>query len=189
MIVIGFSVMTIVVVPLIDGFEEIEAVTIVDVLRRAEITVMTAGVTGRAVTGSHGIKIETDTLLTEVNLGAITAIVLPGGPGVKQLKDHEPLLQMVQTHYRSGKLTAAICAAPLVLEAAGLLTDKRVTSYPSVKDQLNCQEYLTDAVVIDGHLITSRAPATAMAFSLALVEVLQGKDKARSVAEAMLWSV
>lgn len=178
-----------VLVPLVDGFEEIEAVTIVDVLRRADISVIMAGVTDSYVTGSHGIKLQTDLLLKDVDLGDITAIVLPGGPGVKNLQENEFVTQMVRDHYRSGKLTAAICAAPLVLSQAGILTDRLVTSYPSVKDQLNCKEYLTDPVVIDGHLITSRGPGTSLSFSLALVEVLAGKDKARSLAEGMLFSV
>ena len=180
--------MTNVLVPLVDGFEEIEAVTIVDVLRRAGLTVLMAGVTDRGVTGSHGIQVQADTLLKDINLTDITAIVLPGGPGVKTLKDHQPLKEMLQTHYRSGKLTAAICAAPLVLSEAGILTDKKATSYPSVQDQIKCGAYLTDAVVIDGNIVTSRGPGTAMAFSLALVEVLLGKEKRQALAEAMIVS-
>ncbi len=177
-----------VLVPLVEGFEEIEAITIVDVLRRGEIKVTLAGVTDALVKGSHSIILQTDTLLQDVKIEDLTAIVLPGGPGVKTLQENELLRQMLQDHYRSGKLTAAICAAPLVLSQAGILKDRKVTSYPSVKDQLDCGTYLTDAVVVDGNLVTSRGPGTAMAFSLALVEILLGRAKADSLAATMIVS-
>ncbi|MCS6958439.1 MAG: DJ-1/PfpI family protein [Pseudanabaenaceae cyanobacterium SKYGB_i_bin29] len=175
-----------VLVPLIDGFEEMEAITIIDVLRRGEITVITAGVNGKEVTGSHQITVIADTLLSEVKPEEINAIVLPGGPGVKELKENQLLRQMLQHNYRSGQLTAAICAAPLVLSEAGILEGKQVTAYPSVQDQLQCGSYVTEAVVQDGHLLTSRGPGTATSFALALVKYLAGEEKARSVAAAML---
>jgi len=180
--------MTHVLVPLIEGFEEIEAITIVDVLRRGEIKVILASVNDTLVKGSHDIVLQTDVLLQDVKAEDLTAIVLPGGPGVKALQENELLRQMLQAHYRSGKLTAAICAAPLVLSKADILQDKKVTSYPSVKDQLDCGTYLTDPVVIDGNLVTSRGPGTAMAFSLALVEILLGRAKADSLAATMIVS-
>lgn len=180
--------MTQVLVPLVDGFEEIEAVTIVDVLRRGEIKVILAGLTNTLVKGSHDIVLQTDVLLADVKAEDLTGIVLPGGPGVQTLNENKLLRAMLQNHYRSGKLTAAICAAPLVLSSAGILKDRRVTSFPTVKDQLDCGTYLTDAVVLDGNLLTSRGPGTAMEFSLALVEILVGKSKAELLRAGMLVS-
>ncbi len=175
-----------VLVPLAPGFEEIEAITIIDVLRRGGIDVITATLNPvtetRQVTGSHQITIAADTWLDQLitnhadHDSNLDAIVLPGGPGTFILKDDARIIQILKQYAKSGKLTAAVCAAPVVLSTAGLLQGKRGTSYPAVQPQLALAEYVTDAVVIDGTVVTSRGPGTVMAFALALVALLAGEN-------------
>jgi protein deglycase len=174
-----------VLVPLADGFEEIEAVTIVDVLRRASIEVVTAALGDRDVRGSHGITLRADVRLDEVSSERFDAVVLPGGmPGSKTLRDDERLRKIVQRAAGAGKLVAAICAAPIALEAAGVLAGKRATSYPG--NELPSARYVEERVVADGSLVTSRGPGTALEFSLALVERLKGSDTANKLRADML---
>jgi 4-methyl-5(b-hydroxyethyl)-thiazole monophosphate biosynthesis len=174
-----------VLVPLADGFEEIEAVTIVDVLRRASIEVVTAALGDPDVRGSHGILLRADARLDEVGAEQFDAVVLPGGmPGSKTLRDDERLRKIVQQAAGTGKLVAAICAAPIALEAAGVLAGRRATSYPG--NELPSARYVEERVVADGSLITSRGPGTAFEFSLALVERLKGSDAANELRAGML---
>ncbi|MBX7223095.1 MAG: DJ-1/PfpI family protein [Blastocatellia bacterium] len=179
---------------LAQGFEEMEAIIVIDVLRRAGVTVTTVA-TGleRLVTGSHNLTLLADKLLSELHQPAsnhFDLVVLPGGqPGTNHLRDHPQVKAWVTHQAQAGKLVAAICAAPLALAAAGLLPGKTFTSHPSVRASLQSQPdstYLEQRVVVDGNLITSRSPGTAFEFALILTELLAGKEKASELAEAML---
>ena len=177
-----------ILVPLAEGFEEIEAVTIVDVLRRAGLDVTVAGLAPGVVKGSHGIPVTPDAHLGALDLGKFTMVVLPGGmPGTKNLAGDERLLGLVRRLSAEGKRTAAICAAPLVLHAAGVLEGVPVTSHPSVREKLP-GAIVRDAprVVRSGPVMTSQGAGTAMEFSLALVAELCGEGKAAELAKAMV---
>ncbi|ELS34310.1 MULTISPECIES: DJ-1 family glyoxalase III [Pseudanabaena] len=178
--------MSSVLVPLFEGFEEIEAVTIIDVLRRANIEVITASLDQLTVMGAHAIAIIADTTLDRVEPSKFDAIVLAGGAGTFRLREDPRIAAILKAQAKVNKLFAAICAAPTVLSDAGLLKGKRATSFPAVKEQLEVGEYLTDAVVVDGNAITSRGAGTAMVFALKLVEVLQDEAIANKLAQDML---
>jgi protein deglycase len=169
---------------LADGFEEIEAVTIVDVLRRGEVTVTTASLAGKHVRGSHAIVVESDVLLSAVNVDDFDALVLPGGPAAKTLRENAHAQATIKQVAAAGKLVAAVCAAPTALEAAGLLQGKRATSYPG--NALPSAIYVEEPVVEDGNIVTSRGPGTTMAFALKLVERLSGPAAAKTTAERLL---
>lgn len=177
-----------VLVPLAPGFEEIEAVTIIDVLRRAGLVVRVAGLGARRVTGSHGITLEADCLLEEVVASELAMLVLPGGmPGTANLAADERILALVRELEASGRKVGAICAAPLVLERAGVLAGREVTAYPAVRDKLASARVLAEpAVVASGPLLTSQGVGTALEFALALVADLAGPARARELASAML---
>lgn len=169
-----------VLVPLAQGCEEIEAVTIIDLLRRAKIEVVSASLDGQPVTASRGVRLIADTTLDVALQQEFDMIALPGGmPGMTHLKNDPRIIALLKIMAGEGKYTCAICAAPAVLAEAGLLTGKSVTSYPGFIDKMNLPDvvYKTDAVVIDGRVITSRGPGTAMAFALELIEVLVGKSR------------
>ena len=173
-----------VAVILADGFEEIEALTVVDVLRRANITCHMVGFEAQ-VTGSHAIKVQADRVF-DGDLSDYDMIVLPGGmPGSANLRDHELLIAELQKCEQVGKKVAAICAAPIVLNRAGLLKDKVFTCYDGVQEQIADGHYSKETVVVDGQLTTSRGPATALAFAYNLVEQLGGD--ADALREAMLY--
>ena len=171
-----------VLVPLAEGFEEVEAVTIIDLLRRAEIEVVTAGLQSRRVTGNHGITLEADTTLDAALTAAAPAfdmIALPGGlPGARHLQSDARLIAALQAAIARGACAAAICAAPIALAAAGLLEGRRATSFPGFLDAgaIPGLELSEAPVVTDGQVITSRGPGTAMDFALALIEQLAGSE-------------
>lgn len=176
-----------VLVPLAPGFEEIEAVTVIDVLRRAGLVVRVAGLGGRRVTGAHGITLEADCVLDEIEPAELAMLVLPGGmPGTAHLAADERVLGLVRTLEGSGRRVAAICAAPLVLERAGVLAGREVTSYPSVRHQLVSAQVRTEPVVRCGPLTTSQGVGTALEFALALVGDLLGPARASELRSAML---
>ncbi|MBD2148727.1 DJ-1/PfpI family protein [Pseudanabaena sp. FACHB-1277] len=175
-----------VLVPLFTGFEEIEAITIIDVLRRADIEVITASLDELTVMGAHAIAIIADKSLDQVESHIFDAIALPGGAGTFRLREDPRVAKMLTAHTHAQKLVAAICAAPTVLSAAGLLKDKRATSFPAVKSQLQVGEYLESPVVVDGNVVTSRGAGTAMAFALKLVEILNGAAIADQIATSMI---
>ena len=176
-----------VLVPLFEGFEEIEAITIIDVLRRADIKVTTAGLNTQMVMGAHAIAVIADHILDEeIDTSAFEAIVLAGGAGTFRLREDPRISQMLLAQAAENKLIGAICAAPTVLSAAGLLKNKRATSFPSVQSQLEVGEYLSIPVVVDGNVVTSRGAGTAMAFALKLVEILCGQAIATKLATDMI---
>lgn len=176
-----------VLVPLAEGFEEIEAITIVDVLRRAEIPVVTAGLAGRSVAGAHGVRVEADILLDEAKPEDFAMVALPGGlPGAHHLRDDPRVLRIARSIHQKGGWAAAICAAPVVLNAAGLTAGRRVTSYPGFGEGLDCRAYVEDRVVEDDRVLTSRGPGTALEFSYAIVELMAGRAKANALRKGML---
>jgi len=175
-----------VLVPLAEGCEELEAVTIIDILRRAGIEVVTAGLEPGPVRASRGVTLVPDTLLERVMHEEFDMIALPGGKGGADRLAHDARMRDLLTRaVESGKYIAAICAAPGVLAKAGLLTGRRATSFPGILDDRSDIQLSKESVVQDGRIITSRGPGTAMDFALELVRLLLG-DAARSAVEAPL---
>lgn len=169
-----------VLVPLAHGCEELEAVTIVDLLVRAGVQVTTAGLEPGPVTASRGVTLVPDTTLDEALAHDYDMVVLPGGgPGAERLDSDPRIGELLKKMAAKDKYTAAICAAPKVLANAGLLTGRKGTSYPGFVDRMAIPNftYLEQPVVQDGNVITSRGPGTAMDFALHLVELLAGKSK------------
>lgn len=172
---------------LADGFEELEAVTVIDVLRRADVQVVILGTKGRTPRGAHGIVLQADALLAEHATGSFDLVVLPGGmPGAAALRDDPAVQQLLKRQHAAGRAVAAICAAPIALGAAGLLQGREATCYPGFEDGLTGAIPSTATVVEDGNVITSRGPGTALAFALALVSRLRTPTVADSLRSAML---
>lgn len=178
-----------VLVPLAQGCEELEAVTIIDLLRRAEIDVVTAGLDGKPVKASRGVVLIPDTNLDAILDEHFDMLVLPGGlPGSDHLDNDPRIHSLIKRLAASGSYTAAICAAPKVLANAGILDGKRATGYPGVLDKMHLPrvELTQLPVVSDGKVITSRGPGTAMDFALELIEKLAGPEKRRQVEEPLV---
>ncbi len=178
-----------VLVPLAQGCEELEAVTIIDLLRRAKIEVVTAGLNDEPVVASRGVCLIPDISIDDAIDQNFDMIVLPGGlPGAEHLDNDPRIKSLLKKMANDEKYTAAICAAPKVLANAGILSNKKATSYPGFLEDLDLPDtdLKTDPVVIDGNVITSRGPGTAMDFALALIETLAGKDKKDEVEKALL---
>ena len=170
------------------GFEEIEAVTLIDVLRRAGIDTEVLGVGGKGpVQGSHGISVAADRSLAEAESDAWDIVILPGGlPGATNLRDDPKVLALVRKQHESGKRLGAICAAPIALGAAGVLEGRKATSYPGFEKELRGATVSADRVVKDGNVLTSRGPGTALEFALAIVADLEGKAAADKLRSGML---
>jgi protein deglycase len=186
--------MTNVIVPLAQGCEELEAVTIIDLLRRAGVEVTTASLDSgekvNPVTGSQGIVLIPDMTLDNALKHDYDMVILPGGlPGADHLDNDERIHTLLKKMSREDKYTAAICAAPKVLANAKLLEGKKATSYPGFIDKMNLEKtQITDkSVVHDGKVITSRGPATAMEFALTLIAILKGSEKRDEVASGLLY--
>lgn len=172
---------------LAEGFEELEAVTIIDVLRRGEVEVVGLGVTGTTVRGSHGISLLAERALASGAQEAWDLVVLPGGmPGASTLRDDPRVQAFLRAQRDRGTPLAAICAAPIALGRAGLLGGRRATCFPGFEAQLLGATVSAEAVVEDGDVITSRGPGTALAFALALVARLQGAAQADKIRASML---
>lgn len=172
-----------------DGSEDLECVTLIDVLRRAEIEVVLASIEdSRMITCARGTRLTADAMLLDVLAQDFDLIVLPGGmPGAQRLADFEPLAERVRKQAKAGELFAAICAAPAVaLQHYGVLRQRRMTCYPSFSDRLSGCSFVDEPVVVDGNCITSQGPGTALAFALTLVEQLVGRSTRNEVAKAML---
>ncbi len=179
---------TTVLVPIADGTEEMEAVTIIDVLRRAGAQVVVAGVTGLTITASRGVTLTADAPIERCLDRSYELIALPGGmPGAEHLRDCKDLTDLLKAHDQAEKMIAAICAAPQVILAHhDILKARRATGHPAFTTAIANQDAIEERVVIDGHLITSQGAGTALEFSLALVELLFGRDKALNIAEMMV---
>lgn len=167
-----------VLVPLAEGCEEIEAVSVINILRRAGVEVVVAGLNAKPVCGSRGVMFLADVDLDTALQNDYDMIVLPGGqPGTNNLKADMRVINIVQRMVAQNKYVAAICAAPSVLAIAGVLDEKRATSFPGALDTFPNVQRQQQAIVEDGKIITSRGPGTAMDFALVLVERLCGKEK------------
>ena len=178
-----------VLVPLAQGCEELEAITITDLLVRAGITVTTCGLDEQPVTASRGTTIIPDTSIDKIMHETFDLIVLPGGlPGADHLRDNEQLQSLLKKQASAGRYLAAICAAPKALAQAGLLEGKTATAYPGVLDALgnNNINISPQAVEVDGKVVTSRGPGTAMDFALTLIELLEGKAKRDEVDQQLV---
>ena len=174
---------------LADGFEEIEGLTVVDILRRAGVEVTTVSVTGEQIIhGAHGIDVLSDHLFDEMHYEEQDMLVLPGGmPGTKNLGAHKGLESLLRQFFEEKKYLAAICAAPSVFGAYGFLQGRKATAYPGLEEALTGAEYVQDDVVISDFIITSRGMGTAIPFALALTELLSGKEKARVLGTSIIY--
>ncbi|MFC1887642.1 DJ-1 family glyoxalase III [Candidatus Cloacimonadota bacterium] len=177
-----------VLVPIADGSEELEAIGIIDTLRRAGVEVTVASVDDLQITASRDTKITADNLISECSKLEYDLIVLPGGlPGAEHLRDNPILTEMLISQVEAGKYYAAICASPVVvLQHHGLLKNKFSTAHPAVASQLINKEKMQEKVVVDGNCITSQGPGTVLLFSLKLIELLFDRPRAEKIAKAML---
>ena len=176
-----------VVVPLAPGFEEIEAMTIIDVLRRAGHDAFIAGTVAGPIQGAHGVTVTPDGHIEDVDQSALKMVVLPGGlPGATNLRDCPAVIELLRKVHAAGGIAAAMCAAPMALGKAGLAAGRKVTCYPGFEEHLTGGTCVTDRVVADDRVITSRGPGTALEFALALVAHLGAPDTAKALHEGML---
>jgi 4-methyl-5(b-hydroxyethyl)-thiazole monophosphate biosynthesis len=177
-----------IIVHLAEGFEEIEAITITDVLRRAGLNVITVSVTGNyMVKGAHNIAIKADFLFEEVDYTKGKMIILPGGmPGSKNLNDHEGLKAHITEYQKDGKYLGAICAAPIVFGNIGILKGKKAVCYPGYESHLMGAKIDTVPYIVDGKIITGRGVGAALEFSLEIVRILVGEERAIQLRKAML---
>ena len=174
---------------LADGFEEIEGLTVVDILRRAGVDTVMMSVTGeKMIRGSHGISVEADCLFDGSEADGADMLVLPGGmPGTLNLKTHGGLLELLKSFDSQGKYIAAICAAPSVLAEMGMLKGRKACSYPSFEDKLEGAQVVREPVATDGHITTGRGMGTAIPFALRLTALLAGKEKAEEVRASIVY--
>lgn len=176
-----------VLMPVAPGFEEIEALAVVDILRRAGLEVIMAGTVDGAIEGRSKIRVLTDVSLVSVKDQEFDMIILPGGTaGTENLKKDSRIKEIVERLNKKGKFVAAICAAPTVLSAIGITTGKNITSHPGVRDKFTREKVLDDRVVVDGNIVTSQGPGTAIEFAFKLIELLLGKDKVAEVNKGVL---
>lgn len=174
-----------------DGCEEIEGLTVVDLVRRAGIEIEMISVSGeKSVTGSHKIAFQTDVSKADADFASYDGIVLPGGmPGTTHLMEDDTVNRVIKEFATSGKLVAAICAAPSVLGNAGLLEGKKATCYPGVESKLTGADFVTDPVAKDGNIITSRGLGTAIDFAAEIVAYLKDQEAAKSLKESIVYRV
>ncbi|SCJ95884.1 Chaperone protein YajL [uncultured Eubacterium sp.] len=174
---------------LANGFEELEALTVVDLLRRAEIQVKTVSIMeDRLVYGSKGVGVEADILFKAGNYETCQMLILPGGmPGTTNLCNHRDLNEELREFYGKGKPIAAICAAPMVLGRAGLLAGHKATIYQGMEEELAGAQPVDDDVVVSENIITSKGPGTAMDFALTIIEYIKGTQKAEEIAAELLY--
>ena len=173
---------------LADGFEDIEGLTVVDLMRRADIDIKTVSIKEtKEITTSHGINMQTDLVFSETDFADADLLVLPGGmPGTKYLGEYQPLCDLLTDFYNKGGKVAAICAAPTVLASLGFLEGRKATAYPSCMDGLAGAERSLEKVVVDGNVTTSRGLGTAVDFALSLIGQLLGEKKADEIAESVV---
>ena len=175
---------------LADGFEEIEGLTVVDLLRRAKIYVDTISIMDDYIVhGTHGINVQTEDLFDEVDFDEFDMVVLPGGmPGTLNLKEHEGLRNLIGEFDKKKKYLAAICAAPSILSELGILKGRKACAYPSFEEGLDCAQVVHEAAVTDGHVTTGRGMGAAIPFALKLTELLCGTEKANEIAESIVYA-
>lgn len=170
---------------LADGNETIELLTVVDYLRRADIKIdMVSTIGSKNLVTSHGVKYEADYLLEEINPDDYDGVYIPGGTrGAESLRDNEKVIEIIKDFKKEEKLIAAICAGPIVLDRAGVLHDKKVTSFPTIKEELqDIGEYIDDDIVVtDGNITTSRGAAVTNYLALRLIEIIKGKEAKNKV--------
>ena len=173
-----------------DGFEEMECLTPIDLCRRSGIEVCLCSMTGDLMLhGAHGISVLADALFEHVNSETFDMVVLPGGlPGATSLRDDPRVIQVLQQFAQAGKWLSAICAAPIVLERAGLLLGRKATSYPGCLADETAYAYSIEPVVEDSGVITSRGVGTAILFALKIIEVLVSAEKANEISRSILFS-
>lgn len=174
---------------LADGFEEIEGLTVTDLLRRAKIgTEMVSIMDTRDILGSHGIKIQADGMFADYDYADAEVLVLPGGmPGTKNLRAHKGLCELLEKHERAGGKLAAICAAPSVLGQLGFLQKKKATCYPGFEAELKGAQVCTDKVVSDGNIITAKGMGAAIEFGLELIRQLKDEKTADEIKEGIMY--
>lgn len=174
---------------LADGFEEVEGLTVVDLLRRAGIEVTTVSIMGRnMIHGAHGIDVSADCQFEEKQYDEEDMLVLPGGmPGTTNLGDHKGLKNLLERFYKNGNYIAAICAAPSVFGKLGFLQGRKATCYPSMEDTLEGAQFVEDSAVCDGNVITSRGVGTAIEFSMLIIEKLLNKKTADDLKDSIVY--
>lgn len=174
---------------LAEGFEEIEALTVVDILRRAGIDIQTVSVTGnKCVTSSHKVPVMADALFADIDFADIDMIVLPGGmPGTRNLEAHEALMGQVDAFYEQGKWLAAICAAPSIFGHRGMLKGKRACCFPEFESHLEGAQIVRDPVCVSDRFIVSRGMGTAIPFGLEICAQLAGREKAGEIAAKIIY--
>ena len=174
-------------IPLADGFEDIEAITLIDVLRRGGIEVVTAGIDGEIIKSVHNVKIFADTTIDNIDSDEFDLIVLPGGlPGATNLAQNKKVIQLLQEMDNKGKYVGAICAAPVVLKEAGVLKD-RYTAYPTYwEENIRKEGYVDERVVEDNNVLTSKGPATAICFALEIVKKFVGIETYNQLKNGLL---
>ncbi|MBT5290876.1 MAG: DJ-1/PfpI family protein [Thiotrichales bacterium] len=176
-----------ILVPLANGFEETEAIAIIDICRRGDIEVIVAGVDNQTAMGAHSIPVVTDCMINEVDVNKLDMIVLPGGwGGTESLASNQTVQSILKQMKQSDKYIGAICAAPYALDAAGVLSDN-FTCYPSIENKIRLDGYDKNTdTVIDGKVITSQGVGTAICFSLEIIKTLQGNDKYQQIKNEIL---
>lgn len=174
---------------LADGFEEIEGLTVVDLLRRADIDVKTVSINGNLkVTGAHHIIVEADKIFEEMDFRDVRLLVLPGGmPGTLNLGKHKGLTELIKNYHMEKKQIGAICAAPSILGDLGILAGRKATSYPGFEDRLKGAVLSTNSVEVSDHITTSRGAGTAIAFALSLIEQIKGREKADEIKKSIIY--
>lgn len=179
--------MTTVLVPLANGTEEMEAVIIIDLLRRAGWKVTTAGVDPGIITAARGVRLVPDVAWDGINPQEFDLLMVPGGaPGVERFLAFPPLLESLRSFQAAGKWIGAVCAAPLTLQAAGILNGRPATCHPAVSSRLTCTTRSLASTVVDGHLVTSQGAGTTFEFALTLIRLIDGPEKAAAIAQAIV---
>lgn len=169
------------------GFEETEAIAPLDLLRRAGLKIQTVGLNGKIITGSHGIGVEADITIDQLDLTDLEMVILPGGlGGVASIKACEKALDVIRFAFENGKYTAAICAGPTILAMLGITDGKKATCYPGCESQMGSAVMVEAAAVTDGKVITGTSAGCAVPFGLALIAALKGQEAADSIAKQIV---
>jgi len=176
-----------VLIPLADGVEEMEATIVIDMLRRAQWHVLAVGLKAGTVTAARGTRLVPDEVWDKIDPAHYDVIVIPGGThGVEHLRHDPRVVAAVRAHAEGGKLTAAVCAGPLVLQDAGVLAGRRATCHPGVVSEFTLARRVDEPVVVDGNIVTSQGAGTTFAFALTLVALVEGEAKAEELARAIV---